>query len=133
MHSAMQSTLTRRRSVDMLLALARTLTVGALCPPRLATRAAAPRCAASLAAVERRTVELATGLEMEWLRAGAEQPSDGPPVLFVHGTFHGAWCWAEHWMSRFAAANIDCHAVSLRGTSGSPSEGATVKLSLIHI
>jgi hypothetical protein len=21
-----------------------------------------------------------------------------PPLLFVHGAWHGAWCWQEHWM-----------------------------------
>ena len=44
--------------------------------------------------LERRTVALSTGLQMEWL----SQPTPsavGHPVLFVHGTFHGAWCWAE--------------------------------------
>uniref|UniRef100_A0A7S2UVZ8 AB hydrolase-1 domain-containing protein n=1 Tax=Fibrocapsa japonica TaxID=94617 RepID=A0A7S2UVZ8_9STRA len=43
-----------------------------------------------------------------------------PPLIFVHGSFHGAWCWAEHWMPFFAAMGYPTTAISLRGTSGSP-------------
>ena len=80
-------------------------------------------------ALERLTAPLATGLRVEWLRQQPAEPTSTPPVLFVHGTFHGAWCWAEHWMPYFAAAQIDCHAVSLRGTEGSPIDSAKVKTS----
>ena len=24
------------------------------------------------------------------------------PVLFVHGAWHGAWCWEEHFLDFFA-------------------------------
>lgn len=26
-----------------------------------------------------------------------------PPLVFVHGSFHSAWCWAEHFLPFFAA------------------------------
>jgi pimeloyl-ACP methyl ester carboxylesterase len=26
----------------------------------------------------------------------------GPPLLFVHGAWHGAWCWEEHFLDFFA-------------------------------
>jgi pimeloyl-ACP methyl ester carboxylesterase len=42
-----------------------------------------------------------------------------PPLLFVHGAFHGAWCWDVHWMPQAAAQGWDCYAVSLRGHGGS--------------
>ena len=29
--------------------------------------------------------------------------SDRPPLLFVHGAGHGAWCWAEHFLDFFAS------------------------------
>ena len=29
-----------------------------------------------------------------------------PPILFVHGLAHGAWCWREHWMSAAAEARL---------------------------
>lgn len=41
------------------------------------------------------------------------------PVLFVHGAYTGAWCWAEHFLDWFAAAGYPAHAVSLSGHGGS--------------
>ena len=49
---------------------------------------------AAVVPFERRTVALTTGLQMEWLSQPTTSAA-GHPVLFVHGTFHGAWCWAE--------------------------------------
>lgn len=41
------------------------------------------------------------------------------PLLFVHGKWHGAWCWDEHFLPFFAAHGYDCTAFSLRGHAGS--------------
>jgi non-heme chloroperoxidase len=38
-----------------------------------------------------------------------------PPLLFVHGAFAAAWCWAEHFLPYFAERGFAAHAVSLRG------------------
>ena len=84
----------------------------------------------SAPAIARDYAQLSTGLSMEWLRARPSRPAAAPPVLFVHGTFHSAWCWSERWMARFAAAGLECHAVSLRGTSASPDAASrSVKIS----
>ena len=48
----------------------------------------------------------------------SRHPSSGngaPPLLFVHGAFHGAWCWDVHFLDYFAARGFTAHAVSLRG------------------
>lgn len=37
------------------------------------------------------------------------------PLLFVHGAWHGNWCWAETFMPYFAERGFEVHAVSLRG------------------
>lgn len=37
------------------------------------------------------------------------------PLLFVHGAWHGAWCWNEHFLPYFAERGFLAHAVSLRG------------------
>lgn len=42
-----------------------------------------------------------------------------PPLLFVHGAWHGAWCWDVHFLDYFAQKGFDVHAVSLRGHGGS--------------
>ena len=41
------------------------------------------------------------------------------PLLFVHGKWHGAWCWDEHFLPYFAAHGYNCTALSLRGHAGS--------------
>ena len=41
------------------------------------------------------------------------------PLLFVHGAWHGAWCWADHFLPYFAAHGYAAHALSLRGHGGS--------------
>lgn len=40
------------------------------------------------------------------------------PLLFVHGAWHGAWCW-EHFQSYFAAQGYASYAMNLRGHGGS--------------
>lgn len=44
--------------------------------------------------------------------AGAARPT---PLLFVHGAWHGAWCWDVHFLDYFAAHGYAVHALSLRG------------------
>lgn len=50
-----------------------------------------------------------------------------PPLLFVHGLGHGAWCW-EHWLAAAADAGYPAYAVSLRGHGGSPGRLRTARL-----
>ena len=38
-----------------------------------------------------------------------------PPLVFVHGSYHAAWCWAEHWLPFFSGFGFDSYAVSLLG------------------
>ncbi len=38
-----------------------------------------------------------------------------PHLVFIHGAFHGAWCWAEHFLPFFAEQGWHSHAISLRG------------------
>ncbi len=46
-----------------------------------------------------------------------------PPVLLVHGAWHGAWCWDQGFMERLAARGHDVAAVSLRGHGNSDGRG----------
>ncbi|MBI5667379.1 MAG: alpha/beta fold hydrolase [Chloroflexi bacterium] len=43
---------------------------------------------------------------------GAPRPT---PLLFVHGAWHGAWCWDEYFLPYFAQHGYEAHALSLRG------------------
>lgn len=40
------------------------------------------------------------------------------PLLFIHGAWHGAWCW-ENFMPYFAEHGYEVHALSLRGHGNS--------------
>ena len=40
------------------------------------------------------------------------------PLLFVHGAWHGAWCW-ENFLPYFAEQGYEVHALSLRGHGNS--------------
>jgi pimeloyl-ACP methyl ester carboxylesterase len=66
--------------------------------------------------VERRIVEGEVALELLSCTAEATRS----PLLFVHGAYVGAWCWAEHWLPWFAAQGHPAYALSLRahGRSG---------------
>lgn len=58
--------------------------------------------------------------EREVISREPASPVEGrPPLLFVHGLGHGAWCWDEHWLPEAAAQGWSAHAVSLRGHGGS--------------
>ncbi|OBI15485.1 alpha/beta hydrolase [Mycobacterium sp. E2327] len=44
------------------------------------------------------------------------------PLLFVHGGWHGAWCWDDGFLDFFAAAGYRAVAMSLRGHGTSPTD-----------
>jgi pimeloyl-ACP methyl ester carboxylesterase len=54
-------------------------------------------------------------LQLEVLSYEPRATSSRPPLLFVHGAFTAAWCWAEHFLPFFAAQGYRAHALSLRG------------------
>ncbi|MXV79869.1 MAG: lysophospholipase [Chloroflexi bacterium] len=60
-------------------------------------------------------------LYLEVIARKAEGGSDYPPLLFVHGSCHAAWCWDEHFLPYFAAHGFDAYALSLRGHGASES------------
>ena len=37
------------------------------------------------------------------------------PLLFIHGAWHGAWCWEEHFLPYFAQQGYRAYALDLRG------------------
>lgn len=49
------------------------------------------------------------------VQCNSKSPSDSSPILFVHGAWHGAWCWEEHFLPYFADRGYDAYALDLRG------------------
>jgi len=63
----------------------------------------------------RRFHRLPCGLDLEVVAQPPLAPGERrPPLVFVHGSFHAAWCWAEHWLPFFSRAGFPCYALSLR-------------------
>jgi pimeloyl-ACP methyl ester carboxylesterase len=58
-------------------------------------------------------------MNLEVISKQPTSPSHSAPLLFMHGAWHGAWCWAEHLLDYFAAQGYAAHALSLRGHGGS--------------
>ncbi len=48
-----------------------------------------------------------------------EQPRSAPPLLFQHGMWHAAWCWAD-WQAALAEHGWTSYAISLPGHGQSP-------------
>lgn len=61
-------------------------------------------------------------MKLEVLSERPVNPTRKTPLLFVHGAWHGAWCWQEHFLGWFAQQGFEAHALSLRGHGN--SEGA---------
>lgn len=38
-----------------------------------------------------------------------------PPLFFIHGVLHGAWCWETWFIPYFTRAGYDCYAIDLPG------------------
>ena len=58
---------------------------------------------------------------LEVIDKGSCSESHPAPLLFVHGAWHAAWCWDEHFLDFFADKGYRALAVSLRGHGSSPT------------
>ena len=61
------------------------------------------------------------GLEVLTPALGAKVPREihETPLLFLHGAYLGAWCWAEYFLPYFAAQGYVCYALSFSGHGAS--------------
>ncbi|KAK1423482.1 hypothetical protein QVD17_18785 [Tagetes erecta] len=81
--------------------------------------------------------QLSSGLNMEVIyqksmqnQTPNEQTLNRPPLVFVHGSFHAAWCWAENWLPFFSQNGFDSYALSLLGQGESDAPDGAVAGSL---
>ena len=58
---------------------------------------------------------------LEVIDKAACRESGKAPLLFVHGAWHGSWCWDEYFLDFFADKGYRSLAVSLRGHGKSPA------------
>ena len=69
--------------------------------------------------LEAPTPDPAGTLKLELISCTPTSDARETPVLFIHGAFGGAWCWAEHFLAYFARNGYAAHALSLRGHGAS--------------
>jgi pimeloyl-ACP methyl ester carboxylesterase len=58
---------------------------------------------------------------LEVIEKGSSSESHPVPLLFVHGAWHAAWCWDEHFLDFFADRGYRAVALSVRGHGSSPA------------
>ncbi|KAH7300876.1 hypothetical protein KP509_23G001100 [Ceratopteris richardii] len=61
--------------------------------------------------------QLPSGLKIEVIEHPASSSVEEirPPLVFLHGSYHAAWCWAVNWLPFFASQGYDCFALSFLG------------------
>jgi pimeloyl-ACP methyl ester carboxylesterase len=67
-------------------------------------------------------------MNIETITRAPKTQTHKTPLLFVHGMWHGAWCWDEFFLPFFAGNGYHVTALSLRGHSGSAGKirGSTI-------
>jgi pimeloyl-ACP methyl ester carboxylesterase len=67
-------------------------------------------------------------MRLETITRMPKEQTHKTPLLFVHGMWHGAWCWDEFFLPYFADNGYHVTALSLRGHAGSAGKifGSTI-------
>ncbi len=69
-------------------------------------------------------------MKLEVLTSGLDSADPNkPPLLFIHGVLHGAWCW-QLFLDYFSRKGFACYALSLRGHGRSPIVGSLNKVGI---
>src|SRR5512146_310002 len=58
-------------------------------------------------------------MKLEMISKYPSNNTQPTPLLFIHGSMHGAWCWDVHFLDYFAQHGFAAHAVNLRGHGNS--------------
>ena len=78
-------------------------------------------------------VELSTGVSMLVLSSlPNKDDTNKPTLLFLHGSFHGAWCWTEYFFPYFTHLGYPVVALSWRGTGGTPAGQGVKKVKIME-
>lgn len=68
--------------------------------------------------IQEEPIQLSSGVTMNVLWSPAPKETTLPPLIFLHGSFHGAWCWTEKFFPYFHSLGYPVAAVNWRGTGG---------------
>jgi len=110
-----------------------------ICLPQLlsgrhsvASSASSPSSSAATQSIETYLHTLPDGMRLEVLCMPSSSDNSNksrPPLLFIHGSYHAAWCWKINFMPYFSAAGYDTIAISVRGQGGSDRGNPILKVS----
>ncbi|CAJ1950820.1 unnamed protein product [Cylindrotheca closterium] len=53
-----------------------------------------------------------------------------PPIILLHGSFHGAWCWDEHYIPYFAQLGYPVVALNFRGAGDNDATPTNRKITI---
>lgn len=68
-------------------------------------------------------------MHLEAITRSPSTPTHKTPLLFIHGMWHGAWCWDDYFLPFFAEQGYRATALSLRGHGNSEGKirGSTIR------
>jgi len=90
-------------------------------------------CSSPKASMQEQQVDLASGTSMQILSLLPDKiEKSKPPILFLHGSFHGAWCWTENFFPYFASKGYPVVALSWRGTGGTYAGDGIKKVKIME-
>lgn len=83
--------------------------------------------------IQEQQLELSSGVKMQIMSSLPENyHPNKPPILFLHGSFHGAWCWTEQFFPYFASKGYPVIAPSWRGTGGTYAGDGVKKVRIME-
>jgi pimeloyl-ACP methyl ester carboxylesterase len=69
--------------------------------------------------VKEQEIDLKNGISAQVLSSfPTKTTKQQPPLVFLHGSMHGSWCWAEKFFPHFTSLGYPVVALSWRGTGG---------------
>lgn len=104
-------------------------------PPFARRLAFVPKAAAGSSDIVELRHKLPDGLSLEVLQQQESTSGAGskPPLIFVHGSYHAAWCWREKFMPYFSENGWDVYAISLRAQGNSDMvKASTAGAAILH-
>jgi pimeloyl-ACP methyl ester carboxylesterase len=75
-------------------------------------------------------IQLPNGVSMQVISSLPSKKSKRPVLLFLHGSFHGSWCWVERFFPYFVEKGYPTVAISWRGTGGTPAGDGVKKVKI---
>jgi pimeloyl-ACP methyl ester carboxylesterase len=81
---------------------------------------------------DERIVLPTTNIQAQIISCAPSKKTNKPPLLWLHGSFHGAWCWQEKFIPYFVERGFPCIAMSWRGTGGTPAGEGVKKVKILE-